>query len=310
MSRKRHNEFEIEDADGNRFVLELPKRHVTSIAGLAMPPVRHWTTRSPFQHGRSHWGYAFQARTVTIGLLLDACGRDVHWDYRQENVGIFNPMNGPLKLRLRRQDRHVYELHGGWYQGGYELQATDMDDPSSVEGASQIEFMDPFWKWITAPLSDGQSRDDDGRTCVTAWINTTTSELQLPFTGPFLLGTETGTLTFTGYNAGTWAAKPVFTVEGPVGDWILTNNTNGRQMSFTGYVTGDFETVTIDVPNKEAYNDDGDDLTPYVGGDFATFELDPGTNSLTFFGVDLDSSGLYPPWPYITACWYVEVLGV
>jgi hypothetical protein len=306
---KKHNEFELEDANGNSFVLEGPDRHPVSISGLAMPPLQHWTTRAPFQHGRSHWGYAFQPRLVTIGLLLRACDRDGYWDVRKDTVDIFNPMNGPLKLRLRRPDRHVYELHDGWYQAGFELSATDMDDPNSVEGATQIEFDDPFWKWTTVPLEAGQSRDSDGRVCVVESDFDTQDELTIPFTGPFLLGTTIGTATLNAYNSGTWSAKPQISITGPLGDWILTNGSNGKQIVWNGYSIADDETVTLSVPDKQAVNGAGDDLTTYVSGDFGSFTLDPGANPLSFWGADFDSGGLYWLVPYLQLCWYVEILG-
>jgi len=308
MAKKPHVEFEFEDASGNLFPLELTDRLLTRIAGLGMPPVRHWTTRSPFQHGRSHWGYAFQPRVVTVGLLLRACDRDGYWDKRKANVGMFNPMNGPLKLRLTRPDRHVYELHDGWYQAGYELEATDLDDPWSIEGASQVEFEDPFWKWTTAPLSAGQTRDSDGRVCSLTVTFTTQSNLVLPFSGPFLLGTETGTADVGANNAGTWEALPVITITGPLSDWTLTNDTNGKQISWNNYVIDDGEIVTIDIPEKTVVNDDGLDLRSYLSGDSATFSLAPGDNDVTFWAADLED-GLYPNWPIFQMCWYVEVLG-
>jgi hypothetical protein len=248
---------------------------------------------------------------VTLGLLLDACGRDQHWDYRKDNVGMFNPMNGPLKLRLRRYDRHVYELHDGWYAGGYELQATDMDDPYSVEGASQIEFMDPFWKWTTAPLGDGQSYDSDGRVCETTTTFTVQNNLVLPFSGPFLLGTVTGTADVSANNAGTWEAKPVITITGPLSDWTLTNNTNDKQITWNNYVIDDGETITVDIPARTVTNGDGDDLKDYISGDSATFSLNPGDNDVELWCADLEGAAVvYANWPIFSMCWYVEVLGV
>jgi len=306
---KKHNEFELEDADGNTFVLEGPGRHPTAISGLGMPPVQHWTTRAPFQHGRSHWGYAFQPRLVTIGLLLRACNRDDYWDARQANINIFNPMNGPLILRQRRPDRHVYELHDGWYQDGYDLPFTDLDDPLSVEGVSQIEFEDPFWKWTTVPLESGQTRDADGRVCIIETSFTVRDELTIPFTGPFLLGVTIGTATLTAINSGSWATKPIISVTGPLSDWSLTNETNGKQITWNGYVIADEETVTVDIPDKTAYNGDGDDLTTYAHGDTGSFELDPGTNTLSFWCADIDDTGLYWLEPVVQLCWYAEILG-
>ncbi len=304
-----HIEFEIEDANGNTYPLEHPWRHVTEMSGLGLPPIRHWTTRAPFQQGRSHWGYAFQPRVVNVGFLTDTDCRTEFWKKRLDFVDVFNPMNGPHKLRLYREDRHTFELHDVWYNSGFDFRHGDQDPPFLQMSTIQLVINDPFFKWTTVDLESGQTRDSDGRVCVTAGTFTTQDELTVPFTGPFLLGVTIGTATITAVNNGTWAAKPVITITGPLSDWSLTNDTNGKQITWDGYVIADDEVVTISVPDKTATNGAGDDLTSYVGGDIGSFVLDPGSNTLSFWCADIDDTGLYWLEPEVQVCWYAEILG-
>jgi len=306
MTLLKHVEFVLEDANGNLFTLEFPSRHNTAISGLGMPPVRHWTTRAPFQTGESHWGYAIRPRVVNLGLLLKACDRDEYWDRRMANVEMFSPLNGPLKLRLRRYDGHVYELQNGWFTAGYELSATDTDDPFQIEGASQITFYDPIWKWLTSPLDAGETRDADGRTCVQTSTFSMTNTLTLPFSGPFTLGCSAGTATLTCVNDGTWEVNPVITIAGPVDDWTLENATTGDEITWDGYQITAGEIVTLNVKEKTVTNAAGDDLIVYVGGDFGTFTLTSGSNTLNFEGLDNVSNGVTT----VGVCWYLEVLGM
>jgi len=306
MTLLKHVEFVLEDANGNLFTLEFPNRHETAISGLGMPPVRHWTTRAPFQVGESHWGYAIKPRVVNLGLLLKGCSRDDYWDRRMANVEMFSPLNAPLKLRLRRYDGHVYELQNGWLTAGYELSATDMDDPFQIEGASQITFYDPAWKWLTSPLDAGETRDAAGRTCMETSTFSLVSTLTLPFSGPFTLGCTSGTATLTCVNDGTWEVKPVITITGPVDDWTLSNAATGDVITWDGYQIAAAEVVTLDVKEKTVTNGAGNDLIVHVGGDFGTFTLAPGSNVLSFEGLDNVSNGVTT----LGVCWYLEVLGM
>ena len=125
-------EFELIDADDNVYLLGPETRHALEISGLGMPPISHWTTRSPFQHGRTHWGYAYGVRPVDMVLVTKGCGRDGMYAGRAANIVMLDPANSPLKLRLRVPRANlVYELHGGWYTGGYELSSGDQSATSA-----------------------------------------------------------------------------------------------------------------------------------------------------------------------------------
>ena len=63
--------------------------------------------------------------------------------------------------------------------------------------------------------------------------------------------------------------------------------------------------MTLDIPAKTVTNGAGDNLRAYVGGNFGTFELEPGANVLTWFAID----GVVNATTTVGACWYVEILG-
>ena len=297
-------ELELEDADGNVYPLEFPGRHVMEVSGLGMPPVSHWTTRAPFQHGRSHWSYIFQPRTVNLVLYNQGGIRNCMMEGRAANVEMLSPRNGPHKLRLTYPNGEAYEVHDGWHNAGYQLSSTEGTHTTQI-GDVQLVFMDPFWKWVTAPLDAGETRDAEGRICVETSTWATENELILPFVGPFVIGCYTGTATLTCTVDGSWAVKPVLTVEGPTEDWTVTNAANGAALSWDGYSIAAGEVVTLDIPAKTVTNGAGDNLRAYVGGNFGTFELEPGANVLTWFAID----GVVNATTTVGACWYVEILG-
>jgi hypothetical protein len=303
-------EFELEDVDGNVFLLGPRQRHALEISGLGMPPVQHWTTREPYSHGEVHWGYAFKPRFVDIILATQGCGRDGMYEGRRDNIEMLNPMNGPHKLRLKVPRANlVYEVHKGWYVDGYELTSTEQSQNSdgtwNQVGSPRFKFMDPMWKWVNSPLDVGETRDADGRTCISDNTFTLTPALVLPFTGPYLLGTTTALNTLNCTIDGTWEVKPLITITGPAYDWTLSNAANGDFLSWDGYNIAAGESIAIDIPAKTVTSTVVGDVSTYLSGDTASFSLDPGLNVLTFFA----SGGVVHLTTQLDVCWFVELLG-
>lgn len=301
-------EIELIDDDDNVYPLSFPDRMMQSISGLGMPPLTHWTTRSPFQAGESHWGYAVRPRVINATLYIRGCNRANMYAKRRAAVEMMNPMNGPHRIRLVTPppDPRQYELRNVWVTGGYELSSTEQPTPRVQIGSVQLTAYDPIWKWTNNPLDAGESRDADGRTCVEDDTFTLTAALVLPFVGPYLLGTTTATNTITCTNDGSWASKPVIYMEGPVNDWILSNPANGYFLSWDGYAIDTGETVTIDIQEKTVTSDVSGDVSVYLSGDTGSFALDPGVNALDFYA----SGGVVNLTTTITVCWFVEALGV
>lgn len=305
---KRHRpyaEIELIDKDGNVYPLSFPTRLNQAISGLGMPPINHWAVRSPFQTGQSHWGYAIAARPINIVLYSRGCDRADMYTKRRANIQMLSPRNSPHKLRLITPEWQQYELHNVWYVGGYELSSQEQPQPNIQVGAIQLIAYDPIWKWVNAPLDAGETRDAEGRICVETDTFVLTQQLQLAFTGPFLLGTTVGTATLTCTNDGSWAILPLITITGPTDDWILTNDT-GTTLSCNAYPISDGETVTIDVAAKTVTNGDGTNLISYISGDVGTFALEPGANLLTFRSLNGAINGTTT----ISVCWFVEFLGI
>jgi hypothetical protein len=306
MKRRPMPEIELEDDNGTIYPLAYPGRLLQSIDGLGMPPIQHWTTRSPYQDGRSHWGYATQPRVINMVLYLRGCDRADMYAKRRANVVMLSPRNGPHKLRLITPDLLKYALHNVWVTAGYTLSSQDQPMPQRQVGGVQVTAYDPIWKWENSPLDVGETRDAEGRTCVADDTWTLSAELTLPFTGPYLMGTTTGTNSLTCTNDGSWATKPYITLLGPCYDWVLTNTTNGDQLSWDGYQIAGGETITIDIPGKTVTSDVSGDVSTYLSGDTGSFALEPGANALTMFA----SGGVVHLTTEISVCWYVELLGV
>jgi len=299
-------EVELEDDNGIIYPLSFPSRLLQSIDGLGLPPVRHWTTRSPKQDGRSHWGYAVQPRVINMVLYLRGCDRADMYAKRRANVVMLSPRNGPHKLRFITPDLLKYELHNVWVTSGYTLSSQDQPMPQRQVGGVQLTAYDPIWKWVNSPLGAGEARDAEGRTCIVDDTWTITGELALPFTGPYLLGTSVATNVLTCTNDGSWATRPVITFEGPVEDWIVSNATNGYILSWDGYSVAAGEIITVDIPGKTVTSSVSGDVSTYLSGDTGSFALDPGANTINVYA----SGGVVNLTTEVSVCWYVELLGI
>ena len=298
-------ELELEDNNGVIYPLEWPGRHVMEASGLGMPPIKHWTTRSPYQHGRTHWGYAWQPRIIGLVLYNGSGNRQGMWDGRAANIAMMAPSAGPHKIRMTYPNGEAFDLHDVWYNAGYDLSSAEQGH-TWQRGSVQLVVNDPFWKWITAPLDAGETRDAEGRTCIEDDTWTLTGELTLPFTGPYLLGTTVGENTLTCTNDGNEETRPVITVEGPIYDWVISNATNGYILQWDGYQIATGEIVTIDIRDKTCTSSVAGDVSTYLSGDTGSFALDPGANTINVFA----SGGVVNATTTIGVCWYVEVVGL
>jgi hypothetical protein len=230
---------------------------------------------------------------------------------RRNWVDMLSPRTGAMILRLitPAPDPRQYELHNVWVTGGGMLASTDQPMPQRQVTGLQLTAYDPIWKWVNAPLDAGETRDADGRTCIVDDTWTTSAELSLPFSAPYLLGTTTGENTLTCTNDGSWATRPVITVEGPINDFVISNSTNGKFLMWDGYQVATGEIITIDIPEKTVMSDittPATDVSSYLSGDTGSFELDPGANTVDIFA----SGGIVNLTTEISVCWYVELLGV
>ena len=306
MARRPAPELELEDVNGNVYPLSFPGRLLQSIDGLGLPPVAHWTTRSPYQDGRTHRGYAVQPRVINAVLYLRGCDRADMYAKRRANIVMLSPRNGPHKLRLVTPDLLKYELHDVWVTGGYTLSSQDQPMPTRQVGGVQLTAYDPIWKWTNSPLDVGETRDAEGRTCVIDDTWTLTPRLIFPFTPPYLLGTTSADNTFTCTNDGSWAVRPTITMEGPISDFVISNTTTGQFLIWNGLDIATGETITIDIPNKTTTSDVTGDVSVYLSGDAGSFILDPGINTINVFA----SAGVVNAVTTIGLCWYVELLGV
>lgn len=99
----------------------------------------------------------------------------------------------------------------------------------------------------------------------------------LVFTGA---GGTTGIVTVT--NAGTYPAKPVLRVTGPVSDPVLENITTGRRLMLTGLTLSAGDYLDIDMDARTVTLNGSTSRRGYVAAGSDWWTLDPGDNAVRF----------------------------
>lgn len=95
----------------------------------------------------------------------------------------------------------------------------------------------------------------------------------------------------TATNSGEYEAYPVITITGPIVNPVITNLTNGKQMSLTYTLASSSDSIIIDCYNRTAViTTTGNNARPYLSGDFIT--LDTGVNMLRLGAGSYNANGM------------------
>ena len=191
---------------------------LTGLDGIAGAPVERITEQGPMQHGVSDRGYRLRPRKLVLALSV-RCGDAADWFARRhELLRMFRPGREPVRLRLtsgpvvRQIDCHIDgtlemtpDVNWGtrWQRVGIELYAPD---PT---------WYDPAGRTAAFSLGGG-------------------GLLAIPLAVPMAVGSSTIDQSLQIKYEGTWDAAPIITLRGPMTDPVITNQTLGDKLDFTG----------------------------------------------------------------------------
>jgi hypothetical protein len=255
---------------------------LTGFDGLGASPVHRLTQRGPLQDGQSDVGFRLDPRAITLAGVM-------HGNYTTLNqnraalVGFCRPSTStnPLKLRWTTPDglQRQIDVHA---VGELGLPSNDWK-VFSHRFAVQLIAHDPTFY------------DPAGGSVQFAQTGGGTA-MPVPILFPLTFGASvldvTEVVTLSGANA--WDTYPIIYATGPVTGLILTNNTTGDVLDFTGSSIGSGVTYTIDlrygaktVVDSSSVNRIGQ-LT--AASDLATWRLVPGNNSITAEGTSISAA--------------------
>lgn len=261
--REEAERFAIKSADGEITYLEMPKQAV-EVTGMAMPPMDHRTSRSPFQHGETILGFNLRPRPIQITIHMRGCDRLDMYHKRRDFIRRINPLVGTLRFRVSFRDGRIFELHRVMYDAGFDVGTNNQPEPAVQSFGARFLAYDPVWyEW---------PQNQDSVTLVTG------EELVFPIEFPIVFGGVGVSDSLDIVNAGTWVSYPTIVLTGPMSHPQVLNLTTEEELTLDYNISSE-EVVTISTSfgEKTIESSISGNLLGYLtpDSDLATFHLDP-----------------------------------
>lgn len=199
------------------------------IDGLAAAPVTHIVERGPLQHGESSLGFRLRARTISLVLLVRG-GDDGAWFRRRtEIMRIFRISDSPVQLRIT---------------GGGLVRQIDCYLSGAMEMTPEVG-LSPAWQRVGLSLYAPNPAwyDPEGNSIVFTLGGGDSTVI--PLEVPVRIGASSISSAVQVWYTGTWDSYPIITLRGPISHPVITNQTTGDRLDFTGTIiqAGDYYVV-------------------------------------------------------------------
>ena len=265
-------EYPLEDGE-NIFLL--------SYDGFGIPEFHRFEERGPLQHGVTDRGYRLDARTIVLVVGISGNKHTNFYNKQQELLNIFKPSDNPGILRFKLGD--ITREISGYLIGGLELSGSDREYLYQ-KSAITIKCPDPAWY---DPLMDTSYFSIGGGT----------DALYIPMEVPFDIGTSTINMSQSVTYNGTVNSYPIIKITGPIKDCMITNESTGDKLDFTGTTipAGVTYTINLNYGYKTIIDSTGVNRISQLSSDsdLASFSIEPhpivagGINSISLTGTDV-----------------------
>jgi hypothetical protein len=251
--------------------------------GVGMSDSHRLTERSPQQHGDTDVGFYLDPRVFRLYLQVEGTSRADLYDNRDTLMRLFRPGDDDLIIGYTLNDTR--EIVCRFYQ--------DMKMPvSEQEGFTQkivitLRAADPLFYNPTA-------------SAVTFTLGGGSDTMLVPTVVPMTVGASIiDALNSVNY-LGSFLSYPIIRVTGPITDCVITNESTGEKLDFTGVtISGSdyreidcrfgYKTV-VDSAGANKVSDltsDSDLSTFHIADDF---EVGGGTNSIRVAGIGVTAA--------------------
>jgi len=273
---------------------------IRSLDGWGEAPLHRLVERGPQQHGASDIGFRLDPRVGTVVLSVDAGDLATLWTRRALLLSWLRPTSGEKTLRFTLDDGTVRCFEG--HSAGQMTLPLEARRALAWDVGVQFVCADP--------------------TCYDPEAQTLTFRLGgsagTGFTVPTYVPTGMGASVIAGAQAvayaGTWRTHPTIRITGPITDCVITNESTGETIDFTGVTIEAGETRDIDLRygHKTVLDAEGAnciaEITPQ--SDLATFhiaddqEVEDGINTIRVTGTDADAA------TRIDMTWFIRYTGI
>ncbi len=216
--------YEWVDAGGT--VTDLSSREswlrVLEVDGLDMPPFEIETSRAPNQHGADVEQVRADARSIGLTVLVRT-GDDPSTVKRQLST-IWSPLAGDARLR-------IINLVTGAVHEAREVRYQERMDSTRWPWA--VGYVKTVVRFVA---HDPWLYDPEQRT-IRFDLGAGTQTFAVPTPVPTGVGSSTLAGSYRIEYKGTWMARPVVTILGPITTPIITNTSTGDRLAFKAGVT-------------------------------------------------------------------------
>ena len=251
-------------ANGTTYTFDNPTYgYITGAEGFGMPAIDRFSERGAQQHGDQDTGYRLNARRVSLVIALPADTESLFYEARQRLLRLFHPSSAiTLKVTddagLDRRLDVVYE--------------SSLSMPMNREWKMQNVVIGLRTSGLPAwydPTARSATFDAGGGS----------SSFVVPMVIPHGVGSDSVNANAVLSYQGTWEEYPFVKITGPIANCIITNNTTGEKLDFTGYSLPSGHYLEIDTRFRyKTVLYDG--VTNYINkltadSDIGTFHLAP-----------------------------------
>lgn len=184
-----------------------------------MAPVYRSSQKGPQQHGDTDRGFLLEPRIGRIVLLLAGSSIEDLYNKRTRLINLFKPSND-----------HVL-LHFPYHEGGRRFKVHYAGEMLFPSGERQGWLQKVA---IVLKANDPTCYDPTAR-AATITLGGGGGGFEVPTPVPFEIGASSINQSQVVENAGSWRAVPsLIRIVGPITDPVITNETTGRALDFTG----------------------------------------------------------------------------
>jgi len=254
--------------------------------GLGMPDLHRLEERGPFQNGSTDRGYRLDPRFPAYIFGVSGWTRSQLWNRRQELLRIFRPSR--LIVMKHVLDNGDVRYLDCYFTGGLKMPAQDraagvFQKVGIALVANDPTFYDPIGESLTFALGGG----------VDAW--------EFPWVIPWGVGASTIDLSINiQYNGDVASLPSIIRITGPIHDAVITNQSTGEKLDFTGVTIagGDYYDIDlryglktiVDASGSDVFSDltsDSDHATWHIAADD---EVTGGINTIRVQGSNITAS--------------------
>ena len=238
---------------------------ILEVADLGHAPLERHTERGPNQHGDTDTGFRLLPRVFSIVVMLRGEDADEVFSERARLIRIFKTSRVQLALRFTFEDGSQRQIDCVTV-GGLDLRR-DGKAGKTQKTAVMLRAANPLFY---DPVSSG---------AVTINLGGGSGGFTIPTPVPTSVGSSTADASQALTYDGTWESNPVIRITGPITSPVITNETTGDVLDFTGTTisAGSYYDIDTRYGYKTVYSESGVNKisTLLDTSDLATFALQP-----------------------------------